>query len=62
MTHKMDGGLALEIALRNAIDEKKDFDRFADNLRSVAVELGLSDDERDRIFSAIAKELINWDK
>ncbi|MBX9804897.1 MAG: hypothetical protein K2Y18_03985 [Alphaproteobacteria bacterium] len=57
----MDGGLEIEIALRNAVTNQKDFFRFADTARAVARELGLNDNDRDRIYKALAESIVQWE-
>jgi len=56
----MDGGTKIEYAIRDAIDKQKDFYNFAGAVRALARELGLSNEERDNIFGALADRINSW--
>lgn len=57
-----EGGIAIENAIRMAIHSRVDFYGFADSARCAASELGLSDEERDRIFSRLSNKIHDWIK
>lgn len=57
-----EGGIAIENAIRMAVHSRVGFDRFADAARCAASELGLSDEERDKIFSCLSNKIHDWIK
>lgn len=60
MNSGSDGGLLVELALRHAVDNHKDFERFADAARAWAGDLPLSVEEKESLLKKLAEEIKNF--
>lgn len=60
---KHDGGYAVETALKNAVETRKNFNRFADTARFWVSQLDMSDDEKQQLLKRIAQDIreFNYD-
>ena len=52
--------MRIELALRDAVENNKDFRNFAGAMRSIASNLSLNADECNRVFGALADMINEW--
>jgi len=57
----VEGDWNIEKAIRDAIINRKNFERFRGCVRGLASRLNLSIKEKDRIFGRMAQEIYDWD-
>ncbi len=57
---KIDGGLLMEYALQDVVKNPRDYHQFAGVVRAIALKIGLNDEDRDKIFGALAEKIQEW--
>lgn len=57
---KMDGGLLIEHALQDVVKNPRNYQQFAGVVRAIALEMRLNDEDRDKIFGALAEKIQEW--
>jgi hypothetical protein len=56
----MDSGHEIETALRDAVEKRKDFERFADTVRGLRHNHQINVKDSEQLLSDLAKAIKNW--